>query len=192
MMANRGTQDIAVSAALILVAVLGDERHHGVCGTFRTGGGDRNDAANGECLGDGALLAAVEIPEIAIILHAQCNALGRVHNGAAAEGQDEINALALGQLDALVNQIGVGAGFDAAQLYIGDVLCVQRSLDAIQQAAALDTAAAVMDQNLMTAVTLYILTGLIFGTLAKDEIGGAIKSKIIHSDLLKIICPDGE
>ena len=49
-----------------------------------------------------------------------------------------------------------------------------------------------MDQHLMAAVTLYILTGLIFGTLAKDEIGGAIKSKIIHSDLLKIICPDGE
>ena len=86
----------------------------------------------------------------------------------------------------------MGAGLDAAQLHIGDALCVQRSLDAIQQAAALDAAAAVMDQNLMAAVTLYILTGLIFGTLAKDEIGGAIKSKIIHSDLLKIICPDSE
>lgn len=48
----------------------------------------------------------------------------------------------------------MGAGLDAAQLYIGDALRIQRSLDAIQQAAALDAAAAVMDQDLMAAVTL--------------------------------------
>ena len=163
-----------------MVAVFGIHGYYGVRRAFRTGSSDGYYAANRQSFRNRALLAAVEIPEVAVIYNTQGNAFGRVHNGAAAYSQDEVYAFFFGQFNAFVNQVGVGAGLYAAQFNMSDPLSVQRLFYPIQQAGTHCAAAAVMDQNLMAIVLLYIFAGFIFGALAEYKIRGAVKSKVIH------------
>ena len=111
----------------------------------------------------GPFFAAVEIPEVAVVDRAERDALGGVHDRAAADGKDEVHLFLAGQVDALVNQVAQRAGLDAAQFDIVDAFLFKGSFYAVEQAGTLGRAAAVVDQDLGAAVLLYVCAGLIFG-----------------------------
>ena len=165
------------------MAIFGNQRHHGVGGAFGAGSGNGYHAANRQGFRDRPLFAAVEIPKVTVILDTQSDAFSRVHNRTAADGQNEVHTLFFCQFDTLVNQISVRTCLDSAQFHIGDAFRIQSCLHTIQQAGALYTAAAVMDQDLMTAIFFDQFTGFGFRTLAKYEISGAVKRKVLHNNL---------
>ena len=103
--------------------------------------------------------------------------LAGVDDRAAADGQQEVHAAGLGQLDALAHLGQMRVRHNAAQLHVEDTGLVQRLLDAVQHAGTHGALAAVVDQHAGAAELLHQGTDLFDGTLAKFDLGRGVIGK---------------
>ena len=130
--------------------------------------------------GDGLGLAAVEIPEIAVIRHAVGDGLCGIDCAAAAHGQQEVEIVLAAQADALIDKVAARIGLDAAELTVKNARSLKRGLNLIKQAAALNAAAAVDDQRAGAAGFLDEAADLMLRIASEDEFGGGTEFKIQH------------
>ena len=125
-------------------------------------------------------LAAVEVPEVAVVARAVGDGLRGVNRGAAAHRQHEVHAVFLAQADALIHQVAAGIGLHAAQLEVPDARSVQRGDHLREQAAAHDAAAAVDNQRAAAAKFTDELANLVLAVPAEDKLCGGTEFKIQH------------
>ena len=140
---NLGADELAVAAALEPLGVIADDA--GV-GGFGAGGGDGHHGRDRQAVLDGCLFGP-EVPGIAGIARGDCNPLGAVHRRAAADWQDYVDLLALGERRALAHEGDLGIGAHTAQFYMGHAGGVERGLYAVERARANHGALAVYDQG---------------------------------------------
>ena len=110
-----GTDELAVATALEPLGVIADDA--GV-GGFGAGGRDGHHGRDRQAVPDGCLLGP-EVPSIAGIARGDCDPLGAVHRRAAADWQDYVDLLALGERRALAHEGDLGIGAHAAQFDMG-------------------------------------------------------------------------
>ena len=152
---------------------------HAARGALAAGGGDGNNGADGHH--DGRVLGAQEvIPHVAVIESADADALGGVDDAAAADGEQEVDALALDDLDALAHVLHAGVGLSAAEVNGGDALVLDVLADAVKEPAADHAAAAVDYEDLGRALLGAELADILLLVLAEHELGGAVESEVVH------------
>ena len=168
--------ELGGQAALEVAFNQGDD---GGVAALAAGGGDGQHAAVRQ-RGLNLRLAAVEIPEIAVIRHAVGDGLCGINRAAAAHGQQEIEVVFAAEADAFVDKVAARIGLDAAELAVGDARRLKGSLDLIKQAAALHAAAAVNDQRAGAARLLDEAADLHLGVFAENKFRGGTEFKIQH------------
>ena len=170
---------VGVIAVLLPGGPVGD--HRGPV-HLTAGGGDGQDGAQGD--GVLGLLPVHEegLPEVPVGPGTHGDGLGAVDDAAAAYGQDEVDAVGLAQVDALVDLFGPGVGHDPSQLHHVLAGLCQGSQDTVIEAAGLDAAPAVDQQDLLP-YPCQLLRQLGHGLLAEVDSDGVIKSEIIHTNI---------
>ncbi len=141
-----GTAEIGVIATLLHALFLGD---NGRITHLAAGCRQSEDDADGEA-GLRLTLLRIEVPDIAFVGNAITHGLGRIDGTSAADGEDEVNAFLLAELDAFVDQAKTGIGNRAAEAYIGDSSRIQGIRHLLHEAGTDHAATAIMDQNLLT------------------------------------------
>ena len=94
---------VGLGCGLVQSLFVGDD---GVRGAFASGRGESENNADGQC--GLRSFAGEEIPEVAVIRHAHRNGLCSVYDAAAADGDEKIDLLAAGKLDAFVDKAALG------------------------------------------------------------------------------------
>ena len=125
-------------------------------------------------------LAQVEVPDFAVIRDAAGDGLGRVDDGTAADGEDEIHALLAAQVDALVDEGQPRVRNDPAQADEVHAAVAEQAADLVQQAGLLGALTAVMDQHLVTAVLLHESGHFFLGLLPEHDFGRGVIDEISH------------
>ena len=125
-------------------------------------------------------LAQVEVPDFAVIRDAAGDGLGRVDDGAAADGEDEIHALLAAQVDAFVDERQARVRNDPAQADEVHAAVAEQPADLVQQAGLLGALAAVMDQHLVAAVFLHEGGHFLLGLLPEHDFGRGMIDEISH------------
>ena len=168
--------DVVVIAALDAAFFLGDD---GGVAHLASGSGDGQDDADRQAAG-GAARVVIQRPDIAVHAHAVADRLCRVNDASAADGKDEIDAFLAAKLDALIDEGQMRIRHDAAELNMRNACRVQRRLNLIEQTAAACALSAVMDQNLLAALSADKLTDLILRSTAKIDVSRGIVTEIAH------------
>ena len=174
------------TGALVVVGALEHLLAHGVDVDDRGVGGlgaSAGQGGDGADLGDlgGAHLAEEEVLEVKVVGEAVGDGLGGVDGRAAADGEDEVHALLLAELDALLDQGEARVGHDAVHLDVLDALGCQALLDAGEKAGVADVVAAPVDEGLVAAELLDQAAGLLLGLLAKHDLGRNEILKVNHA-----------
>ena len=172
--------------ALVVVGALEDLLAHrvdvddGGVGGLRAGAGERGDGTE---LGDlvGGHLVEEEVLELEVVGQAVSDGLGGVDGRAATDGEDEVDALATAELDALLHERQARVGDDAVELDVAHAGLVHALLDAVEQAGVADVVAAPVDEGLGAAALLDQATGLALGVLAEDDLGRDQVLKVNHN-----------
>ena len=126
-------------------------------------------------------VAAAHVPDVAVIEHADGDALGGVDGGAAADGHHVVHALAASQLYALADEAYPGIGHYAAQLYVLKSRVLQAFADGIQHARAVQVfAGAVVHHNLGGSVSLYQRAQLFGSAVAEHNLCVPPELKIMY------------
>ena len=172
-----GTRHVVRISHLHVAVLVGDDArfaHLAACGRDGEHAGDREVALRRG-------LAQVEIPDFAVIRDAAGDRLGRVDDGAAADGEDEIHALLAAQVDALVDEGQPRVRNDAAQADEVHAAVAEQPADLVQQAGLLRALAAVMDQHLVTPVFLHEAGHFFLGLLPEHDFGRGVVDEISHN-----------
>ena len=171
-----GADAVVVAGGLDLQLVVIE---HAAGAALAAGCGDGDDGAHGHH--HGRVLGAQEVvPDVAVIERADADALGGVDDAAAADGQQEVDALAFDDLDALAHVLHAGVGLSAAEINGGYARFLDVLPHAVQQAAAHDAAAAVDDEDLGGALLGAELADILLLVLAEHELGRAVESEVVH------------
>ena len=152
------------------------------------GGVARLAARSGECQygtdGHGLFefgAAAPEIPDVrAGVGHAVGDGLGRVDDAAATDGEDEVGFEGECLADALAHECDARVRLDAAEHLEGEPRGRQLALDAREQAAPDDAAAAVDDVDAARAVRAQFLGHAVLGMAAEDDLCRHLELKTLH------------
>ena len=170
---------VGLRGGLLEGLLVGDD---GVGGTLAAGSGDGQHHADGQ----GGLrgLAGEEVPEVPVIGDAHGDGLGGVDDAAAADGQEEVDLLFAGKLDALIDKSAARVRLDAAELDGAQAFGGDGVLHPVEQTGLLCRLAAVDDHDTAAAELFDIAAGLVFTVTAEDKIRGAVKIKIIHTRFL--------
>ena len=175
------TRQIGITAAL---ESLGDTGDHRAVARLATGAGNGEHCAHLQA-GDRIGLAQVEIHEVAVVDHAVADGLGRVNDAAAADAQDKRNVILPADVNAFIDQVVSGVGFDAAQLPPGYARLFQGGSHGGEEAGFLDAIRAIDNQRLV-GILGGLFADLFFHTAAEENFGGAVKFIICHCKSLLI------
>ena len=171
-----GAQDVGIAHGNLVHAV--EARNHRVAAAFAAGGGDGEHHAHGESLLRKGL-AAVKVPEITLVGHAQGNGFGGVYYRAAAHGHYDVYAGFAANFYAFIHAVVGGIGVDAFErygVYAGLLQAAEHFLPYARfarrrMAAAYQRAAAKGRRE---------LADLLFYAAAEDVIGGETKGEVFH------------
>ena len=146
-----------------------DVHDRGVRG-LRAGAGERGDGAE---RGDpvGAHLVHEEVLEVEVVGEAVGDGLRGIDHGPAADGEDEVDALAPAELDAALCERETRVGHDAAEFHVLDALLGEALLDAGEKAGVAHMAASPVDEDLVAAELLDETARLQLGVPAEDHLG---------------------
>ena len=171
-----GAGDVVGIADLDVAVLVGDDARFA---HLAAGGRDGQHARDGQAdLGLG--LAGVEVPDFAVVRHAIGDGLGGVDHAAAADGQQEIDALLAAEGDALVHLGQARIGDDAAQLEDFQPAFAEQVADLVQEAGLGGALATEVDQDLVAAVFLDQSGDLFFGMLSEHDLRRSVVVKISH------------
>ena len=167
---------IAAHAALLPRLIVGNDRRIAHL-TARGGNGQDTSHRNRRLR---RCLLRVEIPHVSVVAQAVANGLAGIDHAAAAHRQQEIHTLGAAKGEALLHLGKPGIRHHAAQLDIADARFLQRGLDRVQQAAALDAAAAVMQQCFRAAELFHHLARAALRIPSEQHLRGRKVAEIIH------------
>ena len=122
-----------------------------------------------------------KLPRVAPGGDTHADTLGRIENRAAANGEDEVDPLALAQGNALAHHGYLGVGRNAAQLDEGKPGVKQAFLDPVEQAGGAGARAAEIDQDAVCADLLELWTDLLLNVAAENDLGCRVDGKIQHA-----------
>ena len=105
------------------------------------------------------------------------NGLGRVNNAAAADGDEKIDLLAAGKLDAFVDKAALGVGLHAAELDAVKTGGIDGRLDAVKQSGSFRGLAAIDDEHAAAAEFGDVFAGVILAVAPEHKICRAVKVK---------------
>ena len=146
-------------------------QHGGIAG-LAARRGNREDDAHRQRRGRNALAAPV-FPDVhGGVGGADGNGLGGVNGGAAAHGQNEIRLKFDGGADAVLRVVQGRIRFRASEGLVGQSRGIQQPADLLQQAAFLNAAAAIDDENAVSPVFADIVSGTALGILAENDLCG--------------------
>ena len=147
-----------------------------------TGGGageDGDDRQGRHGLG----LAQEQVPHVAVVGGAEADRLGGIDGGAAAHGDDRLEAVLAAQRDALVDELESGVGLHAAELDELDAGGAQALAQALEQPARLEVVApVVMEEHLGGAEGAGLAAATVLGGVAEDEARGDLDIKIVEHE----------
>ena len=106
--------------------------------------------------------------------------LAGVDDRTAADSQQEVYAVGLGQLNALAHLGQMRVRHNAAQFHVEDARLIQRLLDAVQHAGTYSALAAVVDQHAGAAKLLHQLADSFDRTFAERDFGRGVIGKSKH------------
>ena len=168
---------VVVVGALFLGVGVGDDA---AVAHLRTSGGDGQHGCNREA-GFGLALARVQLPDIMLRLsQAVSDGLAGVDDRTAADSQQEVYAVGLGQLNALAHLGQMRVRHNAAQFHVEDARLIQRLLDAVQHAGTHSALAAVVDQHAGAAKLLHQLADSFDRTFTERDFGRGVIGKSKH------------
>ena len=169
------TDAVSLGSCFVQSILVGDD---GVGGALAAGGRNGQHYADGQGRLRG--FAREEVPEVSVVGHAHGDALGGVHDAAAADGQHEVDLLPAGKLDALIHKAAAGVGLDAAELHGAQTLGVKRCFHPVQKTGLLCRLSAVDDHDAAAAELFDVLACVVFTVAAEDKVCRAVEIEIIH------------
>ena len=122
----------------------------------------------------------IQFPDVAVHAHAVTNRLCRVDDASAADSENEIDALSAAKLDALIDERQVRIRHDAAELNMRNACRIQRRLNLIEQTAAACALSAVMNQDLLAALSADEFADPVLRPTAKIDVGRRIVAEVAH------------
>ena len=155
-------------------------RQHGGVARLAACGSERQHGTDGHGLREfGA--ATPEIPDVrAGVGHAVGDGLCRVDDAAAADGEDEVGFEGECLADALAHERNARIRLDAAEHLEGEARGCQLALDAREQTAPDDAAAAVDDVDAARAIRAQLLGHAVLGMAAEDDLRRHLELKTLH------------
>ena len=125
-----------------------------------------------------------QVPRIAVIAGTGCDHLGAVDCGAAANGENHVDARGLARLDAAANGLDAGVGLYARELLYLDTDLAENAQRLVVDAVALDGAATIAEQGLLAVLgKLGKVRDL---ALAKVDGGGNVEREVVHAASLLV------
>ena len=173
-----GAVEVGGQAALEAELVVADDT--GVA-RLGAGGGNREDAGDGGlALGDGRRPLGKEVPDVALVGHAERYCLGGVDGRSAAHGEDDVRPERARGGDALAHVVDARVGSRAPELLVRDPGRVERGEHALERARADHGALAVDDERAGASAGGDLGTDAVRDAAAKDEAGGREEREVVH------------
>ena len=144
-------REVVRVAELHVAVLVGDDRR---LAHLAAGGGDGQHTGHGQHLRRRGF-AKIEVPDVALVGYAVADALGRVDDAAATDGEQEVDALLAAQLDTLLSQRQTRIGHHAAERNVLYPTLAEQRTDLIEQPRLQGTLSAVMHQHLRATVFLH-------------------------------------
>ncbi len=171
-----GPDDVRSNAAFQPKLIVADN-----AGVRRLGAGGRNGehAGNGQGMGNGRLLAR-EIPRIALVIVGNANSLGAIDDAAAANRQNNVDALLTSNGNAFANAGNLWVRTHATQLAHQQSGIRKRCFHAVERSATDHRSFAVHNQYALETSARKIGADFVGNTLPEHEFGWRVVREIVH------------